>query len=382
MRNIFLLYMPPNNLEAMTHYRDTIQQKVPLDRIGRYVSRDVADRLGRVFGQRPIAVWGSRDSSANRAKFEKMSEGDDLLIVEGQTIKLLGKVALKTVNADLSRELWRNINPNNNSGWDLIYFIANPVEIGVPFRDFCSLFSYGDNYQLRGLTTVSAEKLEAFYDRYDDLYDVLKRLRGGQPISERPVINASSDEVARTGLSSPAIEEDEVPPGPLVSDHVRMQWKLASLGLKAGEKIWVPTADQGRLRAAYNFSDFEAEFAAGIDLPKNYFENIDVVWKEEFRIDAAFEVENSTSIYSGLLRFADLNVVAPNTTYPMFIVAPAERRNRVREQLLRPAFRRLDLRGKVRFLPYETVDDIERFFASSVGGLTVELIQSKAEEVA
>ena len=46
------------------------------------------------------------------------------------------------------------------------------------------------------------------------------------------------------------------------------------------------------------------------------------MWKEEFRIDAAFEIENSTSIYSGLLRFADLNIVAPNTTYPMFIVAP------------------------------------------------------------
>ena len=41
MRNIFLLYMPPNNIEAMTHYRDTIQQKVSFDRISRFVSRDV-----------------------------------------------------------------------------------------------------------------------------------------------------------------------------------------------------------------------------------------------------------------------------------------------------------------------------------------------------
>lgn len=128
--------------------------------------------------------------------------------------------------------------------------------------------------------------------------------------------------------------------------------------------------------------NFEKEFAAGIDLPKNYFENIDVVWKDEFRIDAAFEVENSTAVYSGLLRFADLNVVAPNTTYPMFIVAPAERRNRVREQLLRPVFRRLELREKVRFLPYEAVDDIDQFFASSSAGLSVDLIKAKSEVVA
>jgi len=48
----------------------------------------------------------------------------------------------------------------------------------------------------------------------------------------------------------------------------------------------------------------------------------DVVWKEEFRIDAAFEIENGTSIYSGLLRFADLTMVAPNTIYLLFIVSP------------------------------------------------------------
>jgi hypothetical protein len=177
-------------------------------------------------------------------------------------------------------------------------------------------------------------------------------------------------------------EDIDLDPAPLISDHVRMQWKLASLGLKAGEKIWVPVSDQGRLRSTYNFNAFESEFATGIDLPKNYFENIDVVWKQEFRIGAAFEVENSTSIYSGLLRFADLSIVAPNTNYPMFIVAPSERRNQVRDQLLRPAFKRLEMRGKVRFLPYEVVDDIEQFFAKTSGGLSVDLIQAKAEAVA
>ena len=378
MRNIFLLYMPPNNAEAMLHYRETIQQKVPFERVSRYVSRDVAARLKHVFGDRPIAVWGSRGGRQNRATFEKMVEGDDLLIVEDTTIRLMGKVALKTVNPDLSRELWHNISGPESAGWDLIYFIANPQEINVPFSEFCDLVGYRRTYRLRGFTTVTDDKLEAFYDRYDDLYSVLTRIRAGQPIAQKPVIEV------REPAPLPAVEiqpEDveEVLQSALVSDHVKMQWKLASLGLKAGEKVWVPAADQGKLRTLYDFNQFESEFAAGIDLPKNYFENIDVVWKEEFRIDAAFEVENSTAIYSGLLRFADLNVVAPNTTYPMFIVAPADRRNRVREQLLRPVFRRLDLRDKVKFLPYETIDEIDRFFSTASSGLSVELIQGKAE---
>src|SRR2546430_15170677 len=102
MRNIFLLYMPPKNLEAMTHYRDTIQQRIPYERIRPFVSADVGTRLKHIFGDRPIAVWGSRDTPANRARYEKMADGDDLLIVEEQAIKFMGKVALKTVNPDLS----------------------------------------------------------------------------------------------------------------------------------------------------------------------------------------------------------------------------------------------------------------------------------------
>lgn len=378
MRNIFLLYMPPGNAEAMLHYRDTIQNRVAMERLARFLSRDQVGRLREVFGHRPIAVWGSRNSPANRAKFERMGVGDDLLIVEGETIKLMGKVAYKTISPDLSRELWRNLNGDASEGWDLVYFIANPLEIGVPFVEFCRLLGYESNYQLRGFTSVSEERLGRFYEHYDDLYSILVRLRSGKAVEQREAPKA--EEPAPPPLLEVEREDvDAVLASEVVSDHVKMQWKLASLGLKAGEKVWVPAGDQGKLRKVYEFNEFEAEFAAGIDLPKSYVENIDVVWKEEFRIDAAFEIENTTAIYSGLLRFADLSILAPNTTYPMFIVAPVEKRNRVREQLLRPAFRRLELRDKVKFLPYEAVDDIDRFFANSSSGLSVALIAGKAE---
>ena len=103
--------------------------------------------------------------------------------------------------------------------------------------------------------------------------------------------------------------------------------------------------------------------------------------KEEFRIDAAFEIENSTSIYSGLLRFADLTMVAPNTVYPMFIVAPGERRNRVREQLARPSFRYLGIHEKVRYLSYEKLNEIEEFFDEAKSGLSVEVFVGKSESL-
>src|SRR5260370_1074837 len=122
MRNIFLLYMPPGNAEAMVHYQDTIRNKVTFERVAPHVSSSSARNLQQVFGIHSIAVWGSRDSSANRAKFDRMTEGDEILIVEGETIKLLGRVAGKVISPTLSAELWKNLRGDTTQGWDLIYF--------------------------------------------------------------------------------------------------------------------------------------------------------------------------------------------------------------------------------------------------------------------
>jgi hypothetical protein len=107
MRNIFLVYIPPGNSEAMVHYEDTIRRKVEAERIYSHSSNILKEQLSRIFGGRPIAVWGSNASPANRSKFEKMQPGDDVLIVEGPIIKLLGKVAATTISSDLSNELWK-----------------------------------------------------------------------------------------------------------------------------------------------------------------------------------------------------------------------------------------------------------------------------------
>jgi len=383
MRNIFILYMPPANAEAMVHYEDTIHNKVPLDRIMPHVSGDVGRKLKQVFGERRIAVWGSRDSGANRAKFDRMLEGDEILIVEGATIKLLGRVACKVVSPALSRELWMNLRGGGGAGWDLIYFIANPREIGLPFAEFCRLFGYEENYQLRGFTAIASERLGSFYKRYDDLYSILLRLKAGKEIEQvvEPAVLREEPSLAPAQGEAEAEDAPASPPDKELSDHIRMQWMLLRMGRQAGEKVWAPRGDQSRISAGFNFRDFEDTFAAGLDTQVKYVENIDVVWKEEFRIDAAFEIENSTAIYSGLLRLADLSMVAPNTVYPLFIVAPGERRNRVREQLTRPSFAHLRLGKKVRYLSYEKVAEVDEFFGEEGPGLTVDVLVGKSEQL-
>jgi len=312
-----------------------------------------------------------------------MNPGDEVLIVEGDNVRLLGRVAAKTVNHKLSQELWKNFHGETTAGWDLIYFIANPREIGIPFTKVCALLGYKVNYPKRGFTAVSVEKLEAFYSTYDDLYSILVAEKEGAAVQKLPDTLAQYIQKERLSKNVEELESaSEVDTSPAEeSEHIKMQWTLLRMGRQAGEKVWAPKNDQSRITAAYDFRDFETTFASGLDTQTKYIENIDVVWKEEFRIDAAFEVENSTSIYSGLLRFADLTMVAPNTRYPLFIVAPAERRNRVREQLTRPSFKHLKVAEKVLFLSYNRVTEIDDFFGPEGKGLSVDVLANKAEKL-
>jgi hypothetical protein len=377
MRNIFMLYIPPGNAEAMVHYEDTIRRKVDPQRIYGFVSRETTAKLKSIFEGQKIAVWGSRDGPGNRRNFEAMAEGDQILIVEGDTVKLLGHVACKEVNSALSRELWQNLQGDAAAGWDLIYFIANPREIDVPFAVVRQLFGYQETFRPRGFTSIAQSVLEEFYNRYDDLYSILLRIRNGQQVTKIP-----EADVAAGVTTAPPIPKQEGEGGTdpaAVSDHLRMQWMLLNMGRKAGEKVWAPRSDQSRITAAFQFDEFEEQFAAGLNTQVKYVENIDVVWKDEYRIDAAFEIENTTAVYSGLLRFADLTTVAPNTLYPMFIVAPTHRRGQVRDQLNRPIFRHLRLREKVRYLSYERVDEISGFFNEGSRGLSVDVVLGKSE---
>lgn len=372
--------MAPGNYEQMVHYQDTIKNKVPQDRIFQYLDHRLQNHLRSVFTNKPIAVWGSKDSNANRARFEKMVPGDDLLIVEGSTIKLLGKVAEKIINPDLSRELWKGLSGNAADVWSLIYFIANPLEIELPFKEFNKLFGYQENYLPQGFTNTSIAKLEEFYSKYDDLYSILQRIKQGKTYEQKsePEILQVREEV---GIALQEEDVVEILKNGELSEHVKVQWKLALLGLKTGARVWVPRNDQQKIQSEYKFNEFEPSFSAGIDMPAKYVENIDVVWKEEFRIDAAFEIEHTTAIYSGLLRFADLKIIAPNHPFPLFIAAPLSKKNRVFEQIKRPVFKKLGLDKEVRYISYEAIDDINKFFEDSSSGLKVDVLIGKSETI-
>ncbi len=75
----------------------------------------------------------------------------------------------------------------------------------------------------------------------------------------------------------------------------------------------------------------------------------------------AFEVEHTTSIYSGLLRMADLLALQPNMDIRLHIVAPQERRDKVLREIRRPVFSLLErgpLYEQCSFLSYESISTL------------------------
>ena len=62
---------------------------------------------------------------------------------------------------------------------------------------------------------------------------------------------------------------------------------------------------------------------------------IDVIWidQESRQIACAFEIEKSTSIYSGMLRLLDLASSLGNRKYDFFLVVPDGREKEIIAQL-------------------------------------------------
>jgi hypothetical protein len=147
-------------------------------------------------------------------------------------------------------------------------------------------------------------------------------------------------------------------------ESIRIQAMLAEIGARMGMQIWLPRADRGAVLAEWKGTEKPL-----LDrLPLNYddttlrtIEQIDVLWLKGRSIRRAFEVEHTTSIYSGILRMADLLALQPNMDIRLHIVAPAVRRDKVFQEIRRPVFSLLDrgpLSESCTFLDYESVREL------------------------
>lgn len=140
--------------------------------------------------------------------------------------------------------------------------------------------------------------------------------------------------------------------------HLRIQYLLIKIGLMRGHDVWVAFNDRGK---SYNGESFASitqdtlpQFAGPVTMQTA--RAIDVIWfkKKTAQPLCFFEIEHTTSMYSGLLRLNDVK-----TDYPIpmaYIVAPKERKSMFENQIARRTFALSELGEVCQFMDYEKVE--------------------------
>jgi type II restriction enzyme len=130
------------------------------------------------------------------------------------------------------------------------------------------------------------------------------------------------------------------------TQHARMQAHLMKVGRALGCEVWVARNDRQALdcHGKGRLGERSLSCLPPLGLVPEVLatvELIDVLWLQNNQVVCAFEVEKSTSIYSGILRLQDLSLSLPTLALQMYLVAPDGREGEVRAQLVRPIFREL-----------------------------------------
>jgi hypothetical protein len=140
--------------------------------------------------------------------------------------------------------------------------------------------------------------------------------------------------------------------------HSQMQTLLGAIGTAKGYDIWIPQNDRVKLDWSLT-GRFECRnvLPYGFGEIESILQEVDVIWilRGSSELKALFEVEHSTPIYSALLRFNDIHLVAPNLRPRFSIVANDTRRSLFVRQLNRPTFRMSGLSELCTFLEYVNV---------------------------
>ncbi|WP_439426207.1 type II restriction endonuclease [Oenococcus alcoholitolerans] len=154
--------------------------------------------------------------------------------------------------------------------------------------------------------------------------------------------------------------------------HQRIQYILAEIGNNIGYHAWIASNDHNRTYKGFRLGDYSLPSLPKdiASLPHHLQETIgliDVIWfSKENKTVAAFEVEKSTSIMSGMNRMDDLYQAANNNEMMLYIVVPERRENKVLYQFSRPHYMHSHhLHDRLRYILFKDLIDnfqsIKRF---------------------
>ena len=166
-----------------------------------------------------------------------------------------------------------------------------------------------------------------------------KLVLGGDEYLSGPERNKLEKLIEKRHAEAKAEKEEE-------NLHTEMQYHLLKIGNALGYDVIPASNDKSKCYQNNNFSFVSLSEFPQISLDRetlNTIKLIDVLWfqKGTNNVIAAFEVEKSTSIYSGILRLTDLSYSIADGDEVFYLIVPDKREKDVVLQLSRPAIKKI-----------------------------------------
>jgi hypothetical protein len=300
-------------------------------------------------------VTGFTERQANLGK--RIQAGDVFLCYLTGVMRWVGALEVTDKSND-QRRIWKSAAfPTRFAVKPLV--LLDP-EHGVPMSELEQHVSFfegpADRGKFKGLVRMSLNRIGAADAEY-----ILKLLRYAQakPVARpvdpkrlayKPLFRAEQQRgktKVSTVVSVPERDEESKACDDGLAEvsgtrHTEMQYRLLTLGSDMGFDVWVARNDRSR---KWDGTTLGALPRMVSELPTQFneatnrtIELIDVLWLKGNSIIAAFEIECTTAVYSGLLRMSDLLALQPNLEINLFLVAPDERQEKVQQEILRPTF--------------------------------------------
>lgn len=137
--------------------------------------------------------------------------------------------------------------------------------------------------------------------------------------------------------------------------HSQVQSLVGAMGISQGYDLYFPAGDRGKLDySILNNARLRENLPAFSHQIDRIISQIDVIWLNGNQPKQLFEVEHSTSIYSGLLRFNDVLLTIGNVE-EFNIIAKTEKENKFGLEIKRPTFTQNKLNEKTTFMSYNAL---------------------------
>lgn len=332
-------------------------------------------------------ITGFRLSRKTYVENKKISAGDKLICYVTRIQRFVGVLEIKSEPFQESKPIFMKENDPFVLRFKVAPVVWLPLEKSIPIhQDFIwntLSFTKGLDKSARDSTkwTFMVFSSPRSWPRDDCIFLEKALLEQFQkqvdyPFSEedrmklRPTRIRISSEKEVTVTVPEDEEAEEIEEAPFSEkerrNSIMVQARLAEIGEIMDFKIWLPNSDRTRVLEIWKPKEdvlLEKLPLVFDDTTLRTIRNIDVLWIKRRSIVRAFEVEDTTSIFSGILRMADLLALQPMLNIKIHVVAPNERRDVVLSQINRPAF--ADIAGKqlsevCSYISYDSVFELAR----------------------